>query len=129
MAAIDANFGTNQEAGSRRIGNVAVLRSSGERQTGWEVLGVVGEDRVCVSAAGLLKDVLVADLLKANPVLLAGQTLRIRRSSGAFESDWAVVCLRDDGDVHVVRQGQEKRVALDRVVEWNDWGTQFGRAA
>ncbi len=107
---------------------VAVFRSSGTLETGWEVEEILGKS-VWVSSAGLHKRVPMVDVLRANPGLLIGRTLRIQRSSGEFESDWQAVSLRGDEHVTLEKPGLAKTVSLEQVVEWNDWGREFEQAA
>ena len=109
------------------IQEIAILRSNGELETGWHV-DLVLENTVWVSSAGLSKRVPMADVLRANPALVIGRTLRIQRSQGEFESDWQAVSLRDDQHVKLMKPGRAKTVSLEQIVEWNDWGSEFATA-
>jgi hypothetical protein len=71
----------------------------------------------------------MANLLRANPELLIGQTLRIQRSSGEFETDWRVESFWDEQHAVVAKNDLKKTIALERLTAWNDWVHALARAA
>ena len=110
------------------IQKVAIIRSSGTRETGWEVTGLI-DNGLLVSTAGQFKCVPMVEVLRADPALLIGLTLRIRGSSGEFETDWRAASLRGPGNVLMVKPGLEKTVSLENVVAWNQRCCEVAQAA
>ena len=110
-----------------QIHEIAIFRSSGRLETGWQVDEII-DNELLVSAAGRFKCVPMADVLRANPVLLIGRTLWIRRSSSELETDWRAVCLRGTR-VLMAKLGLKNTVSLENVVSWNYRCCEFAQAA
>ncbi len=128
MGLLSRIFHRDNTSATSGINKVAVIRSSGELETGWSVYGVL-DNTVWVSSEGRCKQIPMADFLRANPELLIGRTLRIQGSSGTFESNWEAVSFHDYGHVKMTKRGRAKTISLEQIVEWNDWGGAFAQAA
>ena len=128
MGLLSRIFHRNDSSATGGIDEVAVIRSSGKIETGWQVYGVL-DNTVWVSAEGRCKQVPMADVLRANPALLIGRRLRIQRNSGGFENNWQAVSFHDYGHVKLEKRGRAKTISLDQIVEWNNWEAEFAKAA
>jgi len=129
MSSIRRIFGEKRPVeNSEATREVAIFRSNGERQTGWRIEQVI-DKMVWVSTDGLHKAVSMVNLLRANPELLIGRTLRIQRSSGEFETDWQVESFWDEQHAVVAKDDLKKTVSLERLTAWNDWGLALAFAA
>ncbi|MBT8492699.1 MAG: hypothetical protein KJO07_06535, partial [Deltaproteobacteria bacterium] len=96
---------------------ITVVRSNGERQSGWQIQSFDGT-YVMAATDGLQRRCDPVEILRHNPQLLHGHDLVVKRSSGELDPGWQVLEIAGDR-VLVGRDGMQKSIPLDDLLSAN----------